>query len=67
MDRGIKAIYRIYPLSLEWSLYDEHNRPEDKNIKYIKELLLRHNINPIIALEYKVYNQRKKVQRIKLK
>ncbi|NMA85807.1 MAG: sugar phosphate isomerase/epimerase [Tissierellia bacterium] len=48
-------------------LYDEHNRPEDKNIKYIKELLLRHNINPIIALEYKVYNLKEEVQRIKLK
>ncbi len=38
-----------------------------KNIKYIKELLLRHNINPIIALEYKVYNLKEEVQRIKLK
>ncbi len=43
-------------IHLHWNegLYDEHNIPEDEDIKYIRELLLKYNLNPIVALEYRV-------------
>lgn len=45
-------------------LYDEHNIPKDKDVKYFKELLLKSNIDPIVALEYKVGNLRKEINRV---
>ncbi|QQY78894.1 hypothetical protein [Keratinibaculum paraultunense] len=41
-----------------------HLKPDDENIRYIKELLVTYGINPIIALEYKINDLEYEIKRI---
>lgn len=54
-------------IHLHWNngLYDQHSRPSDENIKYIKSLLEEYSLNPIIALEYKADNLQEEINRVK--
>lgn len=45
-------------------IYDEHNIPRDEDIKYIKELLSKYDVSPVVALEYKVQNLREEINRV---
>lgn len=57
---------RIEYIHLHWNngIYDEHNRPSNKNIAFIIKLLDKYNINPIIALEYHIDNLDEEIKRI---
>lgn len=67
LEKWIKELgeYVEY-IHLHWNegLYDEHLKPDDENIRYIKELLVTYDINPIIALEYKINDLEYEIQRI---
>lgn len=54
-------------IHLHWNrgLYDEHMLPADEDIEYIKELLAKYGVSPIIALEYKVEELEREIIRIK--
>lgn len=43
-------------IHLHWNdgKYDQHIEPKNQDIDYIKSLLIKYNINPVISLEYKV-------------
>lgn len=67
LEKWVKELSEyIDYIHLHWNegLYDEHNIPEDEDIKYIRELLLKYNLNPIVALEYRVNDLKREIQRI---
>ena len=53
-------------IHLHWNdgLYDQHLEPSKEDIKYIKSLLHKYSINPVISLEYKVSNLKETVDLI---
>lgn len=57
---------RIEYIHLHWNegVYDEHNRPSTDNIILLKGILDSFNLNPIIALEYKIHDLKGEVERI---
>lgn len=67
LEQWIKELGKyIEYVHLHWNsgLYDEHNVPEDLDIKYISELFAKYDLNPIIALEYGVNNLKSEIQRL---
>lgn len=58
---------RIEYIHLHWNhgIYDQHNRPSNANIVYIKKLLDKYDLNPIIALEYNVENLEEEIKRFR--
>lgn len=67
LNRWVEVLreYVAY-IHLHWNegLYDEHSKPEDENIKYIKDLLKKHYISPIVALEYDIDCLEKEIERL---
>lgn len=53
-------------IHLHWNRghYDEHMLPGDEDIEYIKDLLYKHKVNPIIALEYSVEELPEEIKRV---
>ncbi|MCF6459839.1 sugar phosphate isomerase/epimerase family protein [Clostridium sp. Cult3] len=67
LEKWVKELGQyVEYVHLHWNegLYDEHVRPEDEDISYVKELLSKYNTNPIVALEYKVNDLKRETQRI---
>lgn len=68
LENWVKVLKdHIEYIHLHWNnaLYDQHSTPSDKNMKYIKNLLEKNNLNPIIALEYKANNLQEEIYRVK--
>ncbi len=68
LEEWVKVLKEdIEYIHLHWNngFYDEHNRPVEKNITYIKGLLEKYKVNPRIALEYKANDLQKEVYRMK--
>lgn len=69
LEKWVKELNEhIEYIHFHWNegLYDEHNSPGEEDIKYLKKLLLKYNLNPIIALEYRVDNLEKEINRFNL-
>jgi sugar phosphate isomerase/epimerase len=71
-NKGLEEWVRILKdkikyIHFHWNegLYDEHHRPLDENIVFMKGLLRKHKIEPIIALEYHIDNLEKEIKRFK--
>ncbi len=54
-------------IHLHWNngQYDQHTEPANEDIEYIKSLLNKYNINPVISLEYKVSDLKASVDLIR--
>jgi sugar phosphate isomerase/epimerase len=68
LENWIKVLKeRIEYIHFHWNggAYDEHHRPSNENIAFLKRLLDKYSINPIIALEYDIDNLNDEIKRIR--